>query len=123
VGPLFVQAIANEFGIDNVIASDVDPRPVDFNGCKSVTLDVCDHKAIEKVVRDEGITYIVHLAAILSALGEKNVDLAYKVNVDGTTGILNIAKDHGCKVYMPSSIAVFGGEAFDRDNTDVDAVL
>lgn len=74
-------------------------------------------------MKDEGITYIVHLAAILSALGEQNVDLAYKVNVDGTTGILNVAKEVGAKVYMPSSIAVFGGENFDRDFTKVDAVL
>lgn len=65
----------------------------------------------------------MHLAAILSALGEQKVDLAYKVNVDGTTGVFNVAKEHGCKVYVPSSIGVFGGDNFDRDFTKVDAVL
>lgn len=65
----------------------------------------------------------MHLAAILSALGEQNVDLAYKVNVDGTTGILNTAKDYNCKVFMPSSIGVFGGDHFNRDLTSVDEVL
>lgn len=70
VGPLFVKAIAKEFGAENVIASDIDPREVNFNGAKSVVLDVCDTKKIENIVKDEGITYIVHLAAILSGLGE-----------------------------------------------------
>ena len=42
VGPLFVRAIANEFGKDNVIASDIDSREVDFGGAKSMVLDVCD---------------------------------------------------------------------------------
>jgi threonine 3-dehydrogenase len=120
---MFVRAINAEFGAENVIATDVDPREVDFGGAKSMTLDVTDTKAIEKIVRDEGITYIVHLAAILSALGEQNVDLAYRVNVDGTTGIFNVAKDNNCKVYMPSTIGVFGGDNFNRELTTVDSVL
>ena len=119
---MFARAIGSEYGAENVITSDMDTRQVDFGASKCVHLDVTNHGAMEKIVREEKITYIVHLAAILSALGEKKFDLAYKVNVEGTTNVLNVAKDHGCKVYMPSSIGVFGGDAFDKNFTSVDAV-
>ena len=36
-----------------------------------------------KLVRKHKVTYIVHLAGILSALGERNPDLAVDVNVLG----------------------------------------
>ena len=80
--------------------------------CKYEQLDIVDKAKFEKLVKDNGITYIVHLAAIISSLGEKNPQLAYDVNVTGATNGLDIARDHGCKIYVPSSIAVFGGDNF-----------
>jgi len=35
----------------------------------------------------------VHLAAILSSLGEKMPDLAYDVNINGAANAFNIARD------------------------------
>ena len=69
------------------------------------------------------MTYIVHLAAILSALGEKYPDLATDVNVDGAVNALRIAREHKCQIYLPSTIAVFGGDHFPKVNTPVDTVL
>jgi nucleoside-diphosphate-sugar epimerase len=73
-------------------------------------------------VKDNKITYIVHLAAILSAMGEKYPDLACKVNVDGAINGMNIARENKCKIFMPSTIAAFGGDKFPKDKTPVDVI-
>jgi nucleoside-diphosphate-sugar epimerase len=44
-------------------------------------------------VKENKVDYIVHLAAILSALGEKFPDRAATVNVDGALNALNLARD------------------------------
>lgn len=61
-----------------------------------------------QVIR-QGITQIYHLAAILSATGEKNPHLAWNINMQGLLNVLDVAKEERLhKVYWPSSIAVFG---------------
>ena len=50
----------------------------------------------EAIVKENKVDYILHLAAILSSLGEKFPDLAYDVNVNGATNALNIAREHNC---------------------------
>ena len=90
--------------------------------CKYEKLDVTDRARYEQLVKDHKIDYIVHLAAIISSLGEKNFDLAYDINVNATKHVFDIARAHKCQVYLPSSIAVFGGDAFNKDNTSNDAV-
>ena len=72
---------------------------------------------------DNKIDYIVHLAAILSALGERFPDRATSVNVNGCINALNIARDRKVRIFVPSTIAVFGGENFPKVNTPVDTVL
>jgi threonine 3-dehydrogenase len=69
------------------------------------------------------VDYILHLAAILSSLGEKYPKLAYDVNVNGAANAFDISKDHDCQLFIPSSIAVFGGEAFPKDMTPNDVIL
>lgn len=64
------------------------------------------------MVESNKIDYIVHLAGILSAAGELNPDLALDVNVDGALNALKIARDNKCKIFIPTSIAVFGGDIF-----------
>jgi nucleoside-diphosphate-sugar epimerase len=59
-------------------------------------MDVFDAKRYEQIVKDHKITYIVHFAGILSALGERNPDLAIDVNVFGAVNALRIAREHDC---------------------------
>jgi dTDP-4-dehydrorhamnose reductase len=84
---------------------------------------VSDFKTYERIVKENKIDYIVHLAAILSALGEKEPDRALKVNVDGAINALNLAREVKCQVFIPSTIAVFGGDKFPKVNTPVDTIL
>ena len=74
-------------------------------------------------MKENDVDYILHLAAILSSLGEKEPELAYDVNVTGATNALNIARDHECQLFLPSSIAVFGGPNFPKEDTPDDTVL
>jgi len=87
------------------------------------TVDVTEKKSIEKVVEDYDIDTIYHMAAILSAVGEKNPWLAWDVNMNGTYNVLEIAREHEmARVFHPSSIAVFGPET-PRENTPQETVL
>ena len=61
-----------------------------------------------QVIR-QNITQVYLLAAILSATGEKNPNLAWNLNMQGLLNVLDIAREEKLrKVYWPSSIAVFG---------------
>ena len=118
-----MKAICKEVGGDgSVIASDIGDKKVDFP-CTYTSLDICDEDKYRGLVKDNKIDYIVHLAAILSASGELYPDKALKVNVNGAISALNIAKDNNCKIFLPSTIAAFGGDKFQKDKTPVDSIL
>jgi threonine 3-dehydrogenase len=69
------------------------------------------------------IDTIFHLSAMLSAKGEKNPQLAYEVNVNGTFKVLEAARQLKVKkVVVPSSIAAFGPDT-PRVNTPNDCVM
>ena len=102
IGTELVEALQDKYGKESVIPTDVR----EANGCTQ--LDVMDAEGIENLVRSKGITDIYHLAALLSATGEKNPDLCWSVNVDGLVNVISAAKKYGCRVFSPSSIAVFG---------------
>jgi nucleoside-diphosphate-sugar epimerase len=68
-----------------------------------------DKVALAAIVEKEGVTQVYHLAAILSALGEKNPVHAWDLNMGGLLNVLEVAREYAIdKVFWPSSIAVFG---------------
>jgi nucleoside-diphosphate-sugar epimerase len=74
-----------------------------------VSLDVMNKEMLHVQVIRQNITQIYLLAAILSATGEKNPNLAWHLNMQGLLNVLDIAREENLhKVYWPSSIAVFG---------------
>lgn len=86
-------------------------------------IDVADREGLSKIVRKYDVDTIYHLAAVLSATGEKNPQLAWSVNMGGLYNVLEVARENGVvKVFWPSSIAVFGSGA-PRVSTPQDAVL
>ena len=122
IGLPLVHALCKEVGRDNVVAADLSDKKVDLP-CRFEQLDVADMNRYEAIVREHKIDYIVHLAAILSALGERFPDKANSVNVTGFLNAMNLAREYKAKIYVPSSIAVFGGELFPKVNTPDDTIL
>lgn len=115
VGTELVENLAERFGTDNVIASDI--RDEASFQVKYLKLDVMDRAAVKKAVVDNKITEVYHLAALLSATAEKNPEFGWKLNMDGLFSVLDLAKDGLLKkVFWPSSIAVFGPTT-PRNNT------
>jgi nucleoside-diphosphate-sugar epimerase len=106
-----VEAIKMKFGEESVVACDIDE------------LDVRDFLKFDEIVRTNKVHTIIHLAAILPQVGEKDPELALSVNVDGSLNALKVAKAHDCKIFIASSLGVFGGEVFQKDMTPVDCVL
>ncbi|MBU1936653.1 NAD-dependent epimerase/dehydratase family protein, partial [bacterium] len=86
-------------------------------------IDVANPDSVEEIVQKYNIDSIVHMAAILSAVGEKNPQLCWDVNMNGLYNILEIALKHKMtRLIIPSSIAVFG-KGTPLDNTPQETVL
>ncbi|MFN8286751.1 MAG: NAD-dependent epimerase/dehydratase family protein [Chitinophagales bacterium] len=94
----------------NVIASDLkEPSAELKEGGEYLRLDVLYKNGLADAVKRFGVNQIYHLAAILSATGEKNPELAWRINMKGLRNILDVSTDAGLKkVFFPSTIAVFG---------------
>jgi nucleoside-diphosphate-sugar epimerase len=125
IGSELTMRLRERYGSENVVASDIkkNPQPEIRNSGPYEIVDVTHPEAIVSVVKKFEINSIYHMSAILSATGEKNPDLAWKVNIDGTRNILDISNDLSLeKVFVPSSIAVFGPET-PRECTPQETVL
>jgi len=69
------------------------------------------------------IDTVYHMAAILSATGERKPQLVWNVNVNGLYKILEIARERKItRVFYPSSIAAFGPET-PKDDTPQETVM
>ncbi|HOR42754.1 MAG TPA: NAD-dependent epimerase/dehydratase family protein, partial [Atribacterota bacterium] len=83
--------------------------------------DCLEVKTLTEVIKKYHIDTIYHLAALLSATGEKNPKLAWEVNVQGLINVLDLAKEFQCAVFFPSSIGVFG-ESTPKDKTPQETI-
>ena len=110
IGVELTIALRKIYGNANVIASDLrEQNPLLEGTVPYVSLDVMNKEMLHVQVIRQGITQIYLLAAILSATGEKNPNLAWSLNMQSLLNVLDIAKEENLhKVYWPSSIAVFG---------------
>jgi len=98
------------YGNANVVASDLREENDLLKGTGPyVSIDVMNKEMLHVQIIRQNITQIYLLAAILSATGEKNPNLAWSLNMQGLLNVLDIAREEQIqKIYWPSSIAVFG---------------
>ena len=110
IGVELTMELRKRYGNENVIASDLrEENPLLKGTGPYVSLDVMNKEMLHVQVIRQNITQIYLLAAILSATGEKNPNLAWHLNMQGLLNVLDIAREEQLhKVYWPSSIAVFG---------------
>ena len=110
IGVELTLALRKQYGNSNVVASDLrEENPLLHGTGPYVSLDVMNKEMLHVQVIRQNITQVYLLAAILSATGEKNPNLAWHLNMQGLLNVLDIAREEKLhKVYWPSSIAVFG---------------
>ena len=110
IGVELTLALRKIYGNANVVASDLREENELLKGTGPyVSLDVMNKEMLHVQVIRQNITQVYLLAAILSATGEKNPNLAWSLNMQSLLNVLDIAKEEKlAKVYWPSSIAVFG---------------
>jgi nucleoside-diphosphate-sugar epimerase len=110
IGVELTLALRKIYGNANVIASDLREENDLLKGTGPyVSIDVMNKEMLHVQVIRQSVTQIYLLAAILSATGEKNPNLAWNLNMQGLLNVLDIAREEKIyKVYWPSSIAVFG---------------
>lgn len=85
--------------------------------------DITNKDAVEKIIKKYDIKIIYHLASLLSAVGEKNPDLIWDINVNSLKNILDLSLANNIeKIFWPSSIAVFGPET-PKDNVPNETIM
>jgi nucleoside-diphosphate-sugar epimerase len=111
IGSELTMELRKLYGGENVIASDIKNCPsekLQKSGPFEI-IDISEKESIVQLITKYKIDTIVDLAAILSATGEKNPMLAWKVNINGFINVLEVAREYKIQQVMtPSSIAVFG---------------
>ena len=72
-------------------------------------LDALSYNELKTFVKSYRISHIYHLAAILSAKGEKNPMKTWNLNMNSLLNVLELGKNKLVdKIFWPSSISVFG---------------
>ena len=125
IGSELTMALRKKYGTDNVLATGhkTQPKPELRDSGPFEFINVTTRETIEDVIKKYKVDTIYHMSAILSAVGEKNPQLAWDVNMNGTYNILEVAREHEMtRVFVPSSIAAFGPET-PRDNTPQETIL
>ena len=119
IGAWTVKALLDR-GLD-VMAYDLDPHPRRLGLIAAPeqvarlairTGSIEDTAAVKALVKDEGITHIVHLAARLMPFCQANPVAGAMANVIGTLNVFEAARDAGrrVRVVYASSSAVWGPE-------------
>jgi len=118
LGTSLADVFTQKYGKNTVVVTDINTPNEQFlnKGLEYKYCDVLDSNELKKTVANYKIDWIIHFSALLSAVGEKNVPLAISVNINGMQNILEVGKQFGCKVFIPSTIGAFGPES-PRDPT------
>jgi nucleoside-diphosphate-sugar epimerase len=124
IGSELAVLLRERYGADSVLVTDIiRPSEKVLGAGPFEPLNVTERADVERVVRKHDIDTIYHLAAILSANGEKAPQKAWDVNINGLCNVLETARGLGSiRIFTPSSIAVFG-PATPRVRTPQDTTL
>jgi nucleoside-diphosphate-sugar epimerase len=124
IGSELAFALAERYGAENIVTSDVreDTHGILEGAGKFMELDVMSRADFDSIVRDNSIDTIYHLAALLSAVAEEKPYMAWEINMEGLVNALEVSKENGCSLFVPSSIGAFGPDT-PLDNTPQDTIM
>jgi threonine 3-dehydrogenase len=110
LGNEFARALRAQIGPENVLCTNIYGSASDswMNEGPAAYLDVTNRSDFMRVAMDNKVTQIIHLAAMLSGVSEKNPAAAIRVNMHGVENALEVANNLKCSIFIPSSIAAFG---------------
>jgi nucleoside-diphosphate-sugar epimerase len=111
IGSELTSKLRSEYGVDNVVATDIRSTSEIINNGLFETLNVMDIESMASVAKKYNVDTIIHLASLLSAVGEQNPQFAWKLNMGGLSNVLEVCKELNCKLFTPSSIAAFGSNS------------
>ncbi len=124
IGSELAALLRKRHGADRVLVTDiVAPSGPAADAGPFALLDVTDRAGLAATIRRHRIDTVYHLAALLSATGEKNPQKAWDINIGGLYNVLEAGRELGlARIFTPSSIAVFG-PATPRVRTPQDTIL
>lgn len=111
IGSELTRELRNIYGGSHVVAGYIagqEPKGELRDGGPMALADVTRPEDIARVVERYDVDTIYNLAALLSVVAEQKPLLAWKIGIDGLLGVLEVAREHGCAVFTPSSIGSFG---------------
>lgn len=84
LGTECAKLLRRNYGNENVILSDIiKPSEESLENGPFIFADILDFKGLQKIVVNYRIDWLIHFSALLSAVGEQNVPLAVRVNIEG----------------------------------------
>ncbi|MDG0821954.1 MAG: NAD-dependent epimerase/dehydratase family protein [Staphylococcus equorum] len=98
------------YGNDNVLATDIKQPETDsaiVDGPFEI-LDVTDKARMSELVETFKPDTMMHMAALLSGVAEKNPLFAWDLNMGGLMNALETAREYKLQFFTPSSIGAFG---------------
>ncbi len=109
IGSELVPVLRERFGAEHVVASDIRMPPAGADTSVPFELVDCTQiRQLDSAVRRYEVDTVYHLAAMLSAVAEDKPQVAWDVNMGGLYRVLEVARQHRCAVFHPSSIGAFG---------------
>ena len=111
IGSELARELRKRYGDDHVVAGYIkgaEPTGELLEAGPAEEADVTKAEMIATVVKKYHIDAIYNLAALLSVVAENKPNLAWKIGIDGLWNILEVAREHHCQVFTPSSIGSFG---------------
>lgn len=124
IGSELTAELRKRYGGSHVVAGFIkgcEPKGTLADGGPMEEADVTNGEAINDVVEKYHIDTIYNLAALLSVVAESKPRLAWHVGIDGLWNVLEVARQHQCAVFTPSSIGSFGLET-PHDMTPQDTI-
>ena len=113
IGSELTRVLRESYGGSHVVAGYIvgaEPKADLLEGGPAAIADVMDGQHIADVVKEYNIDTIYNLAALLSVVAESRPRLAWKIGIDGLWKVLEVAREHHCAVFTPSSIGSFGAD-------------
>ncbi|MBK6799626.1 MAG: NAD-dependent epimerase/dehydratase family protein [Acidobacteria bacterium] len=131
IGAWVVKRLLDSGAIVNILDQSSDPQRLrlimtdeEISRPRFIAGDITDGDLVARVVEDNGINRIIHLAGLQVPVCKANPRLGAMVNIIGTINVFEAAKNSGGrvkKISYASSAAVFGVPDGERPVTEADA--